>query len=159
MNTDDHLPTKLTSYGTKNTDLCDFKHPLYTDKGTTNLYNMGGYYSRGVVAFIVNTGILHNSTKSMQGSRFGMRMLTRHSDPTMIEFYGEHMRTTTTEDRGTKSGISTKCSSGCRRMSIFVLVGVKERIKLENDKNKKSKRNYRQIGNKSRKNRRIDKKK
>lgn len=41
-----------------------FKHPLYSNKGTTNLYNMGGYYSKGVVAFIINTGML-NPTKSL----------------------------------------------------------------------------------------------
>ena len=84
MNTDGSK-TKLGGFGRK-INLCDFKHPLYINKGTTNLYNMGGYYSRGVVAFIVNTGILHAERKTMQ--QLGLEPdIKTTSDPSMIELW------------------------------------------------------------------------
>ena len=140
---------KLPDNGTKIQE-CSFKHPLYTDKGTTNLYNMGGYYSRGVVAFIVNTGILHTGRKTMQ--ELGLEEDVNTTSDRAMDTLWQHMQTTTIQQRQGKSGIRPNVVEG-----VVFGGGSKRKNKTRKHKNKKSKRNYRQIGNKSRKNRRKTK--
>ncbi len=131
-------------------ELCDFKHPLYNDKGTTNLYNMGGYYSRGVVAFVVNTGILHNSTKSMQN--LGLKSAVEVTrNPGTVSLW-DHMKTTNIESRGSNTGIEPVLVE-----ELLFAGGGKRKNRTRKRKHKKSKRKYKQISNKSRKNRKTKK--
>ena len=150
MNTDGSK-TKLSGFGRK-INLCDFKHPLYINKGTTNLYNMGGYYSRGVVAFIVNTGILHAERKTMQ--QLGLEPdIKTTSDPSMIELW-TNMQATSIQERGTKTGITPNVPVAVGDVNMSV-GGGKRKNKTRKRKHKKSKRKYKQISNKSRKRRKT----
>ena len=135
--------------------LGNFKHPLYTDKGTTNMYNMGGYYSKGVVAFVVNTGIL-SVTDNVNNTQ------TSLSENVNTESFDESSKalwrwmSNNINYQKNLASIKPLVTGGVTAETTISPTGggSKRKNKTRKHKNKKSKRKYKQIGNKSRKNRR-----
>ena len=138
--------------------LGNFKHPLYTDKGTTNMYNMGGYYSKGVVAFVVNTGILSVTNVNNTQTSLSENVSAESFDESSQKLW--QWMSNNIKYEKTKASIKPIVDAGDETAETTISPtagGSKRKNKTRKHKNKKSKKKYKQISNKSRKNRRRTK--